>query len=121
MRPPAFSPTITTYYHVDAYDSQNGCPGSDTIRVYVGINDAFSPNGDGVNDLWIIDYLNKYDNTRVEVYSRWGSLIYSSETSPNILNWDGMYNGSELPVGTYYYIIHLENENTLSGPLTIMR
>ncbi len=114
------SPTNTTYYYVDAYDSQNGCPGSDTIRVYVGINDAFSPNGDGINDVWVIDYLNNYNNTRVEVYSRWGTLIYSSLTSPNISNWDGTYNGLELPVGTYYYIIHLENEN-LSGPLTIMR
>ena len=114
------SPTTTTYYHVDAYDSQNGCPGSDTIRVFVGINDAFSPNGDGINDLWIIDYLNKYNNARVEVYSRWGTLLHSSNTSPNIENWEGFYDGSEVPVGTYYYIIYLDSGN-LSGPLTIMR
>ena len=114
------SPTTTTYYHVDAYDAQNGCPGSDTIRVFVGINDAFSPNGDGVNDLWIIDYLNKYNNARVEVYSRWGTLIHSSNTSPNIENWEGFYDGAQVPVGTYYYIIYLDSGN-LSGPLTIMR
>ena len=87
------------------------------------INDGFSPNGDGVNDGWQLPIVEDYPNILVDIYNRWGQLVFSSVgyTIP----WDGRYKGKDLPVGTYYYVIDL-NDNTvedrfLTGPITIMR
>jgi len=68
------------------------------------VPNAFSPNGDGINDKWDITNLKDYPNCVVEVYNRYGQVVYRSfggYQNP----WDGTHNGSPLPVGTYYYII----------------
>jgi gliding motility-associated-like protein len=81
---------------------------------------AFTPNGDGVNDLWTITGLFSYPNCLVNVYSRSGQLVYQSRgyTKP----WDGIYNGRNLPVGTYYYVIDLNsNKPKVSGYIAIIR
>lgn len=76
----------------------------------IEVPDAFSPNGDGVNDVWEIPNLFKYPNNSVQIYNRWGALLY--EASPYWENWDGRSHhpatmGTELPVSTYYWIIDL--------------
>ena len=115
------SPVITTHYVANAFDPATGCVGSDTIRVFVGMNEGFSPNDDGYNDVWKIDYLNQYENTHIELYNRWGKKLWESD-SPNIINWDGKYNGEDVPVGSYYYIITMGNGNDpITGPVTIVR
>jgi gliding motility-associated-like protein len=116
-------PLTTTYYVGGAIDDENGCFGTDTIRVFVGMNDAFSPNGDGYNDDWELGYLNQYEGAKVEVFNRWGAKLWSSE-APNIENWNGQHKGSDLPMGSYYYVItfaEAENKEPLSGPVTIVR
>jgi len=96
----------------------------------IDIPSAFSPNNDGINDTWEImggetgnlQKLNMlYPNAIVEVYNRWGMLIYRSESGyPN--DWDGTSNGKEMPVGSYYYIINLnDGSGALTGSLTILR
>ena len=117
------SPIVTTYYSVTALDTSNGCFGSDTLRVFVGMNEGFTPNGDGYNDFWQIDYLNQYEGVHVEIFNRWGSRLWQAD-APNIENWNGKYNDEDLPVGTYYYIISFpdgSNKEPLTGPVTIVR
>ena len=117
------SPLITTNYIAYALDSATGCIGNDTVRVFVGMNEGFSPNGDGYNDTWEISYLNQYESSKIEIFNRWGASLWSS-SYPSIENWDGKYNGSDLPVGTYYYIITFDsslNKEPLTGPVTIVR
>lgn len=117
------NPLVTTYYVAEAVDPLNGCAGTDTVRVFVGMNEGFSPNNDGFNDTWEIDYLNQYEPVHIDVYNRWGTLLWSAD-APNIQNWDGKHNGKDLPVGTYYYVITFgdsEDKEPLTGPVTIVR
>ena len=117
------SPLITTNYIAYALDTVTGCIGNDTVRVFVGMNEGFSPNGDGFNDTWEISYLNQYESSKIEIFNRWGASLWSS-SYPSIENWDGKFNGSDLPVGTYYYIITFDsslNKEPLTGPVTIVR
>ena len=84
------------------------------------IPNVFSPNGDGINDDWQIDFLWNYPECRVEIFNRNGHKIYSSVGYFSPFN--GTYNGQPLPVATYYYIIDLRNgDGLLSGSVTILR
>lgn len=85
---------------------------------------AFTPNGDGYNDTWRVIYdeeMKDYPNLEVEVYNRWGSLVYHAKPYKN--DWNGRYNGTDLPIGTYYYVIKLHRGNlpNISGAVSIIR
>lgn len=81
---------------------------------------AFSPNGDGVNDSWQIDFLQVYPNCHVSVFNRIGIKIFESKKGyPQ--SWDGRQGGSLVPVDTYYYVISLgENGIIYKGTLSIV-
>ncbi len=122
---PIASNTVNTTYTVFVTDA-NGCVWSDTMYVHIypeiKIPNGFSPNNDGRNDAWVIDNLEQFPNNRVEVYNRWGELLFTQ--SPYQNKWDGKFKGKDLPVGTYYYIINLNHEaypKPYTGPLTIFR
>ena len=84
------------------------------------IPNAFTPNGDGINDIWNIKYLDYYPNCTVNIFTRYGENVYQSVSYP--IPWDGRYKGSALPTGVYYYIINLKNgTGLLSGNVTIIR
>lgn len=81
---------------------------------------AFTPNGDGINDNWEIKHLDLYTNCTVEVLNRYGQKVYYSNGYP--APWNGKLNGTNLPVGTYYYIIKLGNSTKpVTGYLAILR
>ena len=87
------------------------------------VNDGISPNGDGINDIWEIPNIEKFPDALVEVYNRWGELIFSA-TNYAGNKWDGKYKGKDLPVGTYYYVINLNSDlhkDPITGPITILR
>ena len=66
---------------------------------------AFTPNGDGDNDTWIIDELFYFPDHKLSVFNRWGSTILDVENYQN--DWDGTWKGEPLPEGTYYWFIDL--------------
>jgi len=80
---------------------------------------AISPNNDAANDVWFIDGLEEYPEAKVEIYNRWGGLIFSTTEYNN--DWDGTYNGQNVPAGVYYYIVQLSEDETYTGSLTIIR
>jgi gliding motility-associated-like protein len=91
------------------------------------IPNAFTPNGDGFNDYWVIG--NRVTGTLgefypwavVEVYNRAGELVYRSrEGYPD--PWDGRSNGHRLPMDSYFYVIFLNNgQPPVTGHVTIIR
>ena len=98
--------------------------GYDSIYVVVGVlpYEAITPNGDNINDTWNPRDIESYENALVQVYNRWGALVYESTGGENFIAWDGTNNGEELVVGTYYYIIDLKNgDEPQKGPITIIR
>ncbi len=120
---PIASPMETTTYYLTA-TSAEGCNAVDSVVVQVmkrlNIPKAFSPNRDFVNDTWVIEGVEEYPNVRVEIFNRWGELIYTSTGYPT--PWDGKRNGKDLPVGAYYYIIDPQNGRAkFSGSVTILR
>ncbi len=91
-----------------------------TIESSIVIPNAFTPNGDGINDTWNIKNLDTYANCTVNIFTRYGQKVYSSIGYG--VSWDGKYNGADLPVSTYYYIIDLKNGlKVISGSVTIIR
>lgn len=101
-----------------------GCSDQDQVFVKVlkspVIPNIFSPNGDGVHDRWVINYLDTYPGATVEIYNRYGQLVYRSVgyTTP----WDGTVNGKPVPVGTYYYIVDPKNgRKRMAGYVDVIR
>ena len=121
---PVATPDSTTTYIVTV-TLANGCTASDTVIVNIlptiKFPNGITPNGDGKNDLWIIDYIEEYPDNVVEIYNRWGELLFHADGYQQ--DWDGTYNGKELPIGSYYYIIdlHTDSIKPFTGPITILR
>lgn len=122
---PNANPTNTTTYTVTVTSAQ-GCTAVDsvvvTVRPTIIFPDGISPNADGANDEWIIDGIELFPNCEVEVYNRWGELLFQSVGYKE--TWKGTFKGQDLPVGTYYYVIDLKDElfpDAYTGPITIMR
>ena len=116
--------TGNTIYYVSQL---NGTCESDRVPVTVtvglsvlNIANTITPNGDGVNDYWVINGINEYPNAEVQVFTRYGNRVFDSKGYNTPFN--GTYGGKILPTGVYYYIINLNtNCNLLSGSLTIIR
>ena len=120
---PRSTPTADITYRLTV-SSAEGCSGYDDVKVIFliapVIPNAFSPNGDGINDVWNIPSLESFDNTTVQVFNRYGKMVFNSIGYHK--PWDGSYNGSILPVGVYYYIINTGNgKKPFAGSLTILK
>jgi gliding motility-associated-like protein len=80
------------------------------VRVYkqVKVPNAFSPNGDGINDVWDIVALNTYPEAAIQVFDRQGQMIWQSNGYSR--PWNGTHKGRPVPIGTYYYVIDLKTD-----------
>ena len=114
-------------YHVLISDANNCYSLLDSINVdsaltCIEMTNTFTPNNDGVNDTWNLDFSN-YSEVKLVIFNKWGSEITSF--TDLVFSWDGTFNGNDLPAGTYYYTIQLtESTGSLinqSGPITIIR
>lgn len=124
LNPTTNPPQTSTYtLHVT---STHGCGTSTddvTVKVYDKLNipNAFSPNGDGINDTWHIEPLDLFDQSVTSVYNRYGQVVYKTEGYGT--QWNGTSNGKPLAAGTYYYVIdlHINKEPPYIGSVTIIR
>jgi gliding motility-associated-like protein len=113
-------------YTVEVSDINN-CYLYDTIQVEsvqsscLEIPTGFSPNGDGRNDTWQIELIELYPDAVIEVYNRWGTMVFRSEKGyPN--PWDGRMNGRILPVDSYHFVIDFGNGTPpIIGNITIVK
>ena len=109
-------------YFASGTDTEGGCESSERLAVQVevdfcGIPEGFSPNGDDINDFFVIpDIATDYPNYELEVYNRWGSLVFEGNTGTG--DWDGTSNQSAtlgdgvLPSGYYFYILNYNDGQT---------
>ena len=104
--------------------ARGGCASSDKMFVKVlkapKIPNTFTPNGDGINEVWTIEYLDTYPDNRVQVFTRTGQLVFESKGYKT--PWDGKFNGKPLPFDTYYYIVEPESgRKPITGYVTIVK
>ncbi|GIV34085.1 MAG: hypothetical protein KatS3mg031_1620 [Chitinophagales bacterium] len=117
--------TVTDQYNcttiIDSIEvplDSTGTINCDSLIIY----DVFSPNGDGVNDIWIINGLASYPENELQIYNRWGNVVYEARPYKN--DWKGeSKNGKPLPAATYYFILKLHDPagRVLSGAITLIR
>jgi len=119
-------PTVTTNYAVNV---SNGSGCVETVSYTVEVREDFqavkatnilTPNGDGINDFWIVDNIDMYPNSVVTIFDRAGRLLFTQKGYKN--NWDGTLNGTPLAENTYYYIIDFGTDRLKQkGFITIVR
>ncbi|RZM06993.1 MAG: gliding motility-associated C-terminal domain-containing protein, partial [Pedobacter sp.] len=124
LNPIATPPSDITY--TLTVKSNYGCTLSSSevfVRVYqeVEVPGAFSPNGDGINDLWEITAADMFPTAIVKVVNRYGEVVFESRNYDE-KPWDGKHKNKDVPAGVYYYVINLNNElKPRSGSLTVIR
>jgi gliding motility-associated-like protein len=93
------------------------------VRLPFKIPNAFTPNGDGLNDTWVYLGLVDYEYLKVSVFNRWGGLLYRAE-GERVAPWEGVTNGGQpLEAGTYYYILEVRKNGrteNYDGHVTIL-
>lgn len=125
---PIATPEFTTTYTVTV-TTEIGCEFTDQVTVnvssdaMVGVPTAFSPNSDGVNDGFTIIVRGEVATWLLQIYNRWGQLVY--ETDNHDASWNGTYEGSEQPLGSYVYVLNYKDMNGDSfvqqGNFTLVR
>jgi gliding motility-associated-like protein len=121
---PLASPTVTTTYTLSG--GAGGCASSDqvtvTVRPPIRIPNAFTPNGDGREDTWQIEFIEQFPDNTVSVFNRWGTRIFSTDNYSRANEWRGDINGQPAPVGTYYYVIVTKGPlgRSYAGSITIL-
>ncbi|MFN3402702.1 MAG: gliding motility-associated C-terminal domain-containing protein [Cytophagaceae bacterium] len=86
------------------------------------IPNVFSPNGDGIHDRFEIQNIDFFNNSILTVYNQWGEMVFQSIPGyPE--SWDGTRNGSPCTVGSYYYVLHLNEPEfpQMSGNVSILK
>ncbi len=122
---PIASPAETTEYTV-VVTSEHGCIAEKTVIVTVEgeivINTGFTPNDDGYNETWVIEQIEFFGENDVEIYNRQGVLVYKTHAYKN--DWKGTYMDTDkkLPVGTYYFLLNLNDGTPIyTGSVTIIK
>lgn len=125
---PIANPADTTTYYVTGID-ENGCTDIDTITVNVigeltiGVPNAFSPNGDGINDYWKPVYSGSGELENYLVFNRWGELVY--EGTADSKGWDGKIDNEDQGIGTYTVVINahtsLNEKRMVTGNFILVR
>ena len=121
---PLATPLIDTRYVLMVTDDK-GCTDSDTVSIFVKpdykftVNNILTPNGDGFNDVWLIENIMNYPNNEVIIFNRNGQVVFQANDYKN--DWEGTFNGSPLSDGTYYYVVKFtDSEIILKGSITVL-
>jgi gliding motility-associated-like protein len=119
---PLAFPSETTTYIVTGLDT-NGCfDAAEVIVNAIGpcgdivIPNTFSPNGDNINDLFVIENLEGFKNVSLKIFNRWGRLLYQNDDYQN--TWDG----GNATDGTYFYVLFIPTASIkdYKGTITIL-
>jgi gliding motility-associated-like protein len=108
-----------------------GCKAGDTVVIdecnpefyFRDIPTAITPNNDGVNDVWNLEKLSTYTRATVEIFDRWGTLVWRSEPGYSE-PWDGRnMNGNLMPMDSYHFVIKLNvgSVERITGVVTVIR
>lgn len=126
---PVASPLLTTRYILTVTDPVGGCTGSDTITLYVDaakhffIPNAFTPNNDGINDVFYVYPAGPVKVFEINVFDRWGEHVYFSNDVG--AGWDGTYRGAYVSPGDYAYTVTItfaDGQTMASkGSVTVIR
>ncbi len=127
---PVATPAITRQYTVVGTNSTSNCIGTETITVFVKapaapkayIPNAFSPNGDGINDCFRVKDFGTIKIVDIVIYNRYGNLVFQTKNSLEC--WDGTYKGRPSEPGNYVYYIKVINdcgEDVKKGNLILLR
>jgi len=123
---PVVNPDQTITYYLTA--SNGDCSITDFCIVNVvsalEIPNTFTPNGDNTNDTWEILGVEKFPDIYVQVFNRWGQVVFQSNGYSVSKRWDGTRNGKELAPSSYYYVIDVRDENfpdIIKGFVSIVR
>jgi gliding motility-associated-like protein len=122
---PIATPNDPIRYYVYGI-SEYGCEEVDSVFIDVlediTVYNVFSPNGDGINEYFEIEHADRFPEMLVQVYSRWGDLLFSTVGYHSGSWWDGRARGKEAPVGTYYYVVvPYPGAKPITGHVTIIR
>jgi gliding motility-associated-like protein len=124
---PVAAPEETTTYIMTV--TNGSCSATDTMIVYVTPpiipTNVITPNSDGKNDTWYIQFIEDYPGCKVEIFDRWGQKVYNSIGYTNENAWDGKNRGLRLPASVYYYVIELNTNasdeyDTFTGYITLL-
>jgi len=109
LNPIATPPTDITYT-LTVTSACNETTDEVFVKVYpkIAIPNAFSPNGDGINDTWNVSAAIAFTNPQLKIFNRNGQILYQSKGA--FKPWDGKFNGHELPVAAYYYTLFLNED-----------
>lgn len=121
-----YTVTLYTYGALGCVDSTSQVIVINTVTNEIStlIPNAISPNGDGKNDVWKLNFIDLlYPKASVDIYNQWGQQIFTS-IGYNV-PWDGTYAGEPVPDGTYYYVINLNenggDEELFKGTVLVLR
>ncbi len=120
---PSFDPRIISF-SIDDGDSESALVKRELEivdeLVDVVIPTAFTPDNDGVNDTWELEYIELYPEAEIRIFTRWGEQVFESRGYSN--PWNGFYNGDLLTAGVYYYVIKLNNfGDVYKGTVTLIK
>jgi gliding motility-associated-like protein len=118
---PAITVTTSGLFSVEVSNAQ-GCSRTFTVQVKqqtLIIPNIFSPNGDNINDKWVIQNLENFPGNTMQIYNRYGQVVHKII---NYTPWDGRISGKDMPVGTYYYILDPKSgRKPVTGYIDIIR
>ena len=120
-------PTMNGIYRV-TITSNDGCTNTAEMairlqggyQVALNVNNVLTPNGDGINDHWVIYNIDKHPSNSVRVFDHTGKVVFQQTSYQN--DWDGTYKGSPLPEGAYPFVIDFADgyPHPVKGVLTII-
>jgi gliding motility-associated-like protein len=123
LQPFVVNPDNDVEYRLTVF-GRGGCIRSDLVKMKALFAplppNTFTPNGDGINDTWVVKNLELYPGVVIEIYTTSGALVFRN--TGNSIQWDGKYNGVAAPTGTYYYVIDPKNgRKKIAGYLTLLK
>ncbi len=84
----------------------------------IHLNNVLTPNGDGQNDIWDLRFLTQFPNARVQLYDRYGKLLYTMDETNGYI-WNGKFTDRHIPTTAYWYILQIDSQTRVSGYILV--